>query len=94
MTLTSCAAVQVFTHPNYICIVLRWGMHELDASHQISAAIIDVIRLLNELLPKGRSRSEQRRLRHLRLSGEVLQRLLLRVACLDAHLKSNLWLPG
>eukprot|EP00962_Isochrysis_galbana_P039973 scaffold14440_cov143-Isochrysis_galbana.AAC.3 len=53
-------------------------MHELDASHQISASIIDAIRLLNELLPHPRSRSEQRRLQHLRMSGDVLQKLLLR----------------
>lgn len=83
----------MFTHPNYICIVMKWGMHEVDASHQISASIIDAIRLLNELLPHTRSRSEQRRLQHLRMSGDVLQKLLLRVACLDAHLKSSLWLP-
>ncbi|EOD04205.1 hypothetical protein EMIHUDRAFT_221287 [Emiliania huxleyi CCMP1516] len=45
------------------------------------------VRLLRELLPSGGQS------RYLRLSSSVLQRLLLRMACLDSHLGDSLWLP-
>ena len=84
---------QVFTHPNYVCIVLRWGMHEVDNSNQISAAIIDVIRLLKDLIPAEASPCHQRKWQHLQVSGDVLQKLFLRMLCLDAYLCCNCWLP-
>lgn len=78
---------EVFAHPTFVCVVMRWGMHEVDGSHQLAAVIAEAVRLLRELLPSGGQS------RYLRLSSSVLQRLLLRMACLDSHLGDSLWLP-
>ncbi|EOD07008.1 hypothetical protein EMIHUDRAFT_218766 [Emiliania huxleyi CCMP1516] len=79
--------LEVFAHPTFVCVVMRWGMHEVDGSHQLAAVIAEAVRLLRELLPSGGQS------RYLRLSSSVLQRLLLRMACLDSHLGDSLWLP-
>ena len=84
-------------------------MHEVDGSHQLAAVIAEAVRLLRELrhlsaisppyLPTPQVRLLRELLpsggqsRYLRLSSSVLQRLLLRMACLDSHLGDSLWLP-
>lgn len=83
----------MFTHPSHTCVVLKWGTHEVDASFQMSASILDAIRLLAVMLPPARTREARHCARHLRLSGDLIARLLLRMACLDAYLGANLWLP-
>ena len=83
---------ELFVHPDYVCICLRWGMHEVDASHQLSAWIVEAALLLDELVDSDPRFADHPR-RHLRLSAKELQRLLLRTACLDLYLHSNLWLP-
>mmetsp|Transcript_62444 Transcript_62444/g.103882 ORF Transcript_62444/g.103882 Transcript_62444/m.103882 type:complete len:276 (+) Transcript_62444:54-881(+) len=83
---------EVFCHPNYVCICMKWGMHEVDSSNQLSAWIVDASRLLAELLHGQQPRSSRHSL-YLRVSAHELQRLLLRTACLDLYLNNNLWLP-
>lgn len=83
---------EVYVHPNYVCICLKWGMHEIDSSHQLSAWIVEASHLLDELVQSHPLLTAPGR-RYLRLSAKELQRLLLRTACLDLYLHSNLWLP-
>jgi len=84
---------EVYVHPNYVCVCLKWGMHEIDSSHQLSAWIVEASHLLDELVQSHPSLTASSR-RYLRLSAKELQRLLLRTACLDLYLNSNLWLPA
>ena len=41
--LISSVVDEVYCHPNYVCICFKWGMHEVDASHQLSAWIVDAL---------------------------------------------------
>ena len=77
---------EVYCHPTYLAICLKWGMHEVDASHQLSARIHDAAILLREVLPQSPPP-------YLRLSAAEVQRVLLRTACLDAYLAGHMWLP-
>ena len=76
---------EVYCHPNYVCICFKWGMHEVDASHQLSAWIVDALHLLRELLPP-------RKHPYFRLGAHDMQRVLLRTSCLDLYLQSNLFI--
>ena len=65
-------------------LTTKWGMHEVDASHQLSAWCVDALHLLRELLPKEQS--------YFWLSAQDMQRVLLRTSCLDLYLQSNLFI--
>jgi len=76
---------EVFCHPNYVCVCFKWGTHEVDASHQLSAWIVDALHLLRELLPPSKHP-------YFRLGAHDMQRVLLRASCLDLYLQSNLFI--
>lgn len=78
---------EVFSHPNFIAVVMKWGMHEVDASHQLSSWIAESLSLLRELLP-----AERRSRCYLRFSARELQRVLLRSSCLDLYLQTHLFI--
>ena len=78
---------EVFSHPNYVAIVLKWGSHDVDSHHQLSVRISDALRLVRELLSP-----EEARRAYFRLSARELQRLLLRSACLDLYLDLHLYI--
>ena len=84
-----CAFVDdVYFHPEYVCICMKWGMHEVDASHQLSAWVIDALRLIRELLPDAAACG------YMRVTSDELQSLLLRTSCLDLYLQRNLFLDS
>ena len=79
---------EVYSHSSYVCLCMKWGMHEVDASHQLSSLVRDALHLLRELLPPD----EREGCAHLRLGGKEMQRVLLRSMALDTFLQSNLFL--
>lgn len=79
---------EVFCHPQYTAIVMKWGMHEVDSSHQLSCLILEAIQLLSEVLPPERSQ----KCRYLRLSTREIQQLLLRTLSLDVYLQTHLFI--
>jgi hypothetical protein len=79
---------EVFAQPHSVCLCMKWGCHEVDASHQLSCLILDALDLLRELLPP----EERHKCRRLRLNRADLQRVLLRSLALDTFLQSNLYL--
>lgn len=66
---------------------MRWGMHEVDASHQLSSLVMNALTLLLEVLP-----DEQRSCKNLQLDGSELQRVLLRSMALDSYLDGHLFI--
>jgi len=79
---------EVYLHPNYMCMCMKWGMHDIDSSHQLSHIILDALCLLLEVLP-----AEQRaRCSYLRLSAIDVQHVLLRSMALDEFLSKNLFI--
>ena len=66
---------------------MRWGMHEVDASDQLSSLIFESLKLILEILP-----ADQTACRNLQIGGADLQSLLLRSMALDTFLQSNLFL--
>ncbi|KAL1503705.1 hypothetical protein AB1Y20_012178 [Prymnesium parvum] len=79
---------EVFCHPRYVCICMKWGMHEVDSSHQLSKWIVESARVLLEVLPP----KQQKSARYLRLSALDVQHLLLRSTALDLYLQDNLFI--
>jgi hypothetical protein len=78
---------EVFATPQHLILCMRWGCHEVDATHQLSTLILDAFDLLRELLPP-----EQRYGRRLRIGKADLQRLLLRSMALDTFMQDHLLL--
>ena len=39
---------EVYRHPSYVAIVMKWGMHEVDASHQLTTSILEPLQLLQQ----------------------------------------------
>lgn len=76
-------------NPSYVCIVFKWGLHEMDTNHQLSCLVLDAIQLLLELLPDELKPPKQQ---CLRIGKGELQRVLLRSMALDTFLQSNLFL--
>lgn len=81
---------EIYCHPNYVCICMRWGMHEVDSSHQLSKWIVESARLLFEVLAP----QEQKTSRYMRLGPLEVQKLLLRSAALDLYLQDNLFIES
>ena len=73
--------------PTVLSVVMRWGMHEVDASDQLSSLIFESLKLILEILP-----ADQTACRNLQIGGADLQSLLLRSMALDTFLQSNLFL--
>ena len=78
---------EVYEGPNHVCIVMAWGMHHLDAEHQIASSVLDALRLLREVLPHAKLPSEGYMLRK-----ADAQLLMLRALALDCHLQSHLFI--
>ena len=78
---------EVYEGPNHVCIVLRWGTHELDADHQLAVAVLEALRLLRELVPEAELPPDG-----MMLPKADTQRLMLRAVALDCHLQSNLFI--
>lgn len=85
-TLSSCLE-EVYEGPNHVCVVMRWGMHELDGQHTLAAAVLEATRLLRELVPSDELPAEGLMLRKC-----DAQRLISRATALDCHLQSNLFI--
>lgn len=81
---------EVYCHPNYVCVCMKWGMHELDSSHQLSKWIVESARLLIEVLPPHERKGAQ----YIRLDAFEVQKLLLRSAALDMYLQNHLFLDS
>ena len=79
---------EVFCHPSYVCVCMKWGMHEVDSSHQLANWVVESVRVLLEVLPPQQQKASQ----YLRLGPTALQHLLLRSAALDLYLKDNLFI--
>ena len=67
---------------------MKWGMHEVDSSHQLSKWIVESARVLLELLPSN----QRDALKYLRLGSTDVQHLLLRSAALDLYLEQSLFI--
>ena len=67
---------------------MKWGMHEVDASHQLSSLIAEALQLLDEVLPPKRREQWQ----YLRLTSREIQQLLLRCLSLDVYLQTHLFI--
>ena len=78
----------VYVAPRYVGVVMKWGMHEVDASHQLSCVLLDALELLRELLPTER-RAEST---HYKLDATQVQQLLLRSLSLDVYLQTHLFI--
>jgi len=79
----------VYEGPNHICLVMRWGTHEVDKEHDLSSAILEALRLLSEVMPAtGDAPSEE----GLRLNAVDTAKLMHRVLTLDTHLQANLFI--
>jgi len=79
---------EVYCHPSYVCVCMKWGMHEVDSSHQLCKWIVESVRVLLEVLPARQRKSSQ----YLRLGPTDVQHLLLRSAALDLYLMDNLFI--
>ena len=55
---------------------MKWGMHEVDASHQLSAWVEEAVLLLLELVPAA---SGQSALAYFRIRAHELQRLSITI---------------
>ena len=42
---------EVFIQPNLCCLCFKWGLHEMDSTHQLSCLVLDALMLLIELMP-------------------------------------------
>jgi len=78
---------ELYEGPNHVCMVMRWGTHELDEHHELAAAVLEALRLLRELLPPSSLPREG-----LMLQKADARRLMLRALALDRHLQSNLFI--
>jgi len=78
---------ELYEGPNHVCLVMRWGSHELDERHELSASVLEALRLLREVVPDADLPPGG-----LVLSKADAQRLLLRAVALDCHLQSNLFI--
>jgi hypothetical protein len=67
---------------------MRWGMHEVDSSHQLAKWIVETVRLLQDVLPV----QQQKVAKYLRFGAATLQHMLLRSAALDLYLQHNLFI--
>ena len=78
---------EVYEGPNHVAMVMHWGTHELDAHHDLSAAVLEALRLLRELLPPSELPREG-----LKLGAMDTQKLMARLFALDSHLQANLFI--
>lgn len=79
---------EVFCHPSYVCICMKWGMHEVDSSHQLGKWIVESAGVMLEVLPAEQRKEAQ----YLRLGPSEVQQLLLRASALDLYLQDNLFI--
>jgi len=79
---------EVYEGPNHVCLVMKWGMHELDTQHRVAASVLEALRLLHELLPSNAFGDGN----HMRLHGSDARRLVQRVLTLDGLLQANLFI--
>jgi len=80
---------EVYATADKVCLCMKWGSHEVDASHQMACLVLDALDLLFELLPPNVSSPYE----FPKLDSSGLQRLLLRSMALDTFLQDHLWLP-
>ena len=78
---------ELYEGPNHVCIVMRWGAHELDDQHLLAAAVLEALRLLREVTPEAELPKDG-----LMLQRADAHRLLGRAVALDSHLRSNLFI--
>uniref|UniRef100_A0A7S2I885 Uncharacterized protein n=1 Tax=Haptolina brevifila TaxID=156173 RepID=A0A7S2I885_9EUKA len=78
---------EVYEGANHVCIVMSWGTHELDARHQLAAAVLEALRLLREVTPPAEIPEGD-----WMLPKADIQRLMSRAVELDCHLQSNLFI--
>lgn len=90
MHLISLTVNDAYCHPNYVCMCMKWGMHEVDSSHQLSTWLVETALLLRELSLWG---GKQKMDPYVRIPPRELVRILLRTSCLDLYLRSNWELP-
>ena len=79
---------EVFCQPGRCCLCFKWGLHEMDSTHQLSCLVVDALMLLIELMPSH----VRKHAKYLRVGKDQLQRVLLRSMALDAFLQRNLFL--
>jgi len=79
---------ELYEGANHVCIVMRWGTHELDAKHQLAAAVLQALRLLREVQPDNADLLSK----GFMMCKADTQKLLLRAVALDCHLQSNLFI--
>ena len=77
---------EIYEGPNHVCLVMPWGTHELDARHELSASVLEALRLLRELLPRSKASDDS-----LMLKAQDTQKLMMRLLALDHHLQANLF---
>ena len=74
---------EVYESSDHVCLVLRWGTHELDGRNLLCAPLVEALRLLHELQPDASQ--------HVMLRADDVQLLVQRVALLDCELQSCMW---
>lgn len=77
----------VFASKRHVVLCMKWGSHEVDATHQLSCLVLNALDLLHELLPAADVPTP-----NLHLQRADLQRVLLRTMALDAFLQDHLYI--